>query len=555
MLHGGGPGASAWSNFGTALPRFAAQFRTLLVDQPGFGGSDKPPVVGNYYRHSADYVVQLLDELGIDRVHLLGNSLGGGTAMRLALTYPDRVGRLVLMGPGGLSLNLFHADPTEGVQRLMDFGAEPTRENLRAFISTMVVNQDLVTDELVEERFADATAPGAQEAMRSMGMSFWNPETAEDGMLWREAHRLRKHTLLTWGREDRVNPLDGAMAALKLIPKAQLHVFPQLRALGADRGGRRVRRDLHRVPRPAQGALMTIDIKSMGYVRVASTDLEQWGTFAGKVLGLAEGRGPNPDHQYWRIDQVSARLVVFPAEVDQLDCVGWEVADHQALQEAREHLKKAGVEFEEGTREELAERRVQELVRFADPFDNVFELFHGITYESRPVVTPYAARFVTGDQGMGHIVLPVTDDVEALRFYTDVLGFRLRDSMSMPGEFVGKEPGSKVWLRFLGVNPRHHSLAFLPMPNPSKCVHIMLEVDELDHVGRALERVRKHQAPLSATLGRHMNDEMVSFYVKSPGGFDVEFGTDGLTVDDARWVARESTAVSYWGHDFGAGAQ
>ena len=226
MLHGGGPGASAWSNFGRALPHFAASYRTLLVDQPGFGGSDKPPVVGNYYRHSADYVVKLLDELDIDRIHLLGNSLGGGTAMRLALCYPDRVGRLILMGPGGLSLNLFHADPTEGVQRLMDFGADPTPERLRAFISTMVVNQALVTDELVAERFADATAPGAQDAMRSMGMSFWNPETAEDGMLWREAHKLRKHTLLTWGREDRVNPLDGAFAALKLIPKAQLHVFP-----------------------------------------------------------------------------------------------------------------------------------------------------------------------------------------------------------------------------------------------------------------------------------------------------------------------------------------
>jgi len=226
MLHGGGPGASAWSNFGSALPTFAETFRTLLIDQPGFGGSDKPPVVGNYFRHSAEYVVRLLDELGIDRIHLLGNSLGGGTAMRLALSHPDRVGRLVLMGPGGLSLNVFHADPTEGVQRLMDFSANPTREALRAFISCMVVDQGLVTDELVEERFADATAPGAQEAMASMGMSFWNPETAEDGMLWREAHRLRKHILLTWGREDRVNPLDGAMVALKLIPKAQLHVFP-----------------------------------------------------------------------------------------------------------------------------------------------------------------------------------------------------------------------------------------------------------------------------------------------------------------------------------------
>lgn len=226
MLHGGGPGASSWSNFGSTLPGFAAGFRTLLVDQPGFGASDKPPVVGNYYRFAADAVVALLDGLGLEKVHLLGNSLGGGTAMRLALTYPDRVGRLVLMGPGGLSLNLFHADPTQGVQRLMDFAAKPSREALRAFISTMVVNQGLVTDELVEERFADATAPGAQEAMASMGMSFWNAETAEDGMLWREAHRLRQHTLLTWGREDRVNPLDGAFAALKLIRKAQLHVFP-----------------------------------------------------------------------------------------------------------------------------------------------------------------------------------------------------------------------------------------------------------------------------------------------------------------------------------------
>ena len=297
-----------------------------------------------------------------------------------------------------------------------------------------------------------------------------------------------------------------------------------------------------------------IDIKSLGYIRVSSTDLEQWRTFAEKVLGMAAGRGPNAEHLYFRIDQVSARIVVEPGERDELACSGWELADPTALQEAREHLAKAGVAFEEGTAEELADRRVQEMIRFRDPWDNVFELFHGITYESRPVVTPYAATFVTGDQGAGHIVIPVLDDVEALRFYTDVLGFRLRDSMSMPGEFVGKEPGSKVWLRFLGVNPRHHSLAFLPMPNPSKCVHVMFEVDKLDDVGRALERVRKHKVHLSATLGRHMNDEMVSFYVRSPGGFDIEFGCEGLQVDDARWVARESTAVSYWGHNFGGGA-
>jgi 4,5:9,10-diseco-3-hydroxy-5,9,17-trioxoandrosta-1(10),2-diene-4-oate hydrolase len=226
MLHGGGPGASSWSNFGAALPGFAQDFRVLLVDQPGFGDSDKPEVVGNYFRHSAGYLRAFLDELGIDRIHLLGNSLGGGTAARFTLENPERVGRLVLMGPGGLNLNVLSADPTEGVKRLMDFAADPSREALRAFISTMVVDQSLVTDELVEERYADATKPGAREAMASMGASFWNPDTFEDGMIWREAHRIRQHTLLTWGREDRVNPLDGALAALKLIPKASLHVFP-----------------------------------------------------------------------------------------------------------------------------------------------------------------------------------------------------------------------------------------------------------------------------------------------------------------------------------------
>ena len=236
MLHGGGPGASAWSNFGSALPGFAADFRTLLVDQPGFGGSDKPEVEGNYFRFAADHVVQLLDELGIDRVHLLGNSLGGGTAMRLALTHPKRVGRLILMGPGGASLNLFHADPTEGVKRLMDFAADPSREALRAFISTMVVNQDLVTDELVEERYADATAPGAQAAMASMGAV-----VLEAGHL-RGRHALARGTpaapahAADLGPRGPREPAGRRHGGSEADPEGVPACLSQLRALGADRG-------------------------------------------------------------------------------------------------------------------------------------------------------------------------------------------------------------------------------------------------------------------------------------------------------------------------------
>ena len=227
MLHGGGPGASAWSNFGRNLPVFAARLRTLMLDQPGFGSSAKPPVTGNYFTFAADALAGLLDELGIEKVHLVGNSLGGGTAVRFALRFPERAGRLVLMGPGGLSINVLTPDPTEGVKALMEFGAPPgpSREKLAAFLRTLVHDQRLVTDELVEERYAAASAPEALAAMASLGASFFDPASAEQGMLWREAHRLRHEVLLIWGREDRVNPLDGALVALKLMRRAQLHVF------------------------------------------------------------------------------------------------------------------------------------------------------------------------------------------------------------------------------------------------------------------------------------------------------------------------------------------
>ncbi|WP_067647794.1 4,5:9,10-diseco-3-hydroxy-5,9,17-trioxoandrosta-1(10),2-diene-4-oate hydrolase [Nocardia harenae] len=225
LLHGGGPGASSWSNFARNIPVLAREFHVLAVDQPGFGRSDKPTEHPQYFVHSSSALKDLLDHLGItDRVHLLGNSLGGGTSVRFALDYPERAGKLILMGPGGLSTNLFAADPTEGVKLLGTFNYEPTRENLEAFLRIMVFDQKLITPELVEERFASASEPESLAATRAMGKSFAGADF-EKGMLWRDAYRLRQPVLLIWGREDRVNPLDGALVALKSIPRAQLHVF------------------------------------------------------------------------------------------------------------------------------------------------------------------------------------------------------------------------------------------------------------------------------------------------------------------------------------------
>jgi len=226
LLHGGGPGASSWSNFGRNLPVFAKRFRALMMDLPGYGRTAARPATGHFFTIAADTLARLLDSLAIEKVHLIGNSLGGGASLRFALNYPDRAGRLVLMGPGGLTVNVLAPDPTEGVRRLMEFGAPPgpSRAKMEAFLRIMVHDHRLITDELIDERFAVASQPEALAGMIAMGSSFFG-EHAEDGMLWREAHRVPHEVLLVWGREDRVNPLDGALLALKQLKRAQLHVF------------------------------------------------------------------------------------------------------------------------------------------------------------------------------------------------------------------------------------------------------------------------------------------------------------------------------------------
>ena len=238
---------------------------------------------------------------------------------------------------------------------------------------------------------------------------------------------------------------------------------------------------------------------------------------------------------------------------------GWEVADARALAAVGRALADAGVPYKAATDAELAARRVGAMLRTEDPAGHTLEVFCGAALEHRPSVSPYGNRFVTGPMGMGHVVLPVPPGSSAaLDFYTEVLGFRLRDSMRMPAELVkragevggGAAGDPPVWFRFLGCNPRHHSLALAPLPAAAGLVHLMIEAASLDDVGRALDRCARRGAPVSATLGRHANDLMVSFYVRTPGGFDIEYGTDGRLVDDATWISRETTAVSLWGHSF-----
>ncbi len=298
-----------------------------------------------------------------------------------------------------------------------------------------------------------------------------------------------------------------------------------------------------------------MEIRSLGYLRLETTDVDAWDRFLGEGLDMDVVRD-DAGAVRARMDDRVARLVVAPAQADRLDAVGWEVASRRQLAALTSRLEQAGVPVKEASATELADRRVEEMVHVSDPGGTELELYVGPALDHRPLAPRAGTRFVTDGLGLGHVVLPAPEMDESMEFYEGLLGFQHRDSMSIPGAaFPDRDPAKgDAWIRFLGCNARHHSLALFESPIPSGIVHFMVEVADLDQVGRGLDRCRALEVPLSASLGRHTNDHMVSFYVKTPGGFDVEYGTAGRLVDSDTWVATEITEVSFWGHSFQHGA-
>lgn len=291
------------------------------------------------------------------------------------------------------------------------------------------------------------------------------------------------------------------------------------------------------------------DIRGLGYLRIQTTDTARWRELVVDGLGMAIGTGPEPDGLYLRVDERRARLIVLPGEVDKALAVGWEVRDEFALRRVREAVEKAGIAVEVLSEEESTYRDAEQVIAFDDPGGTRTEVFFGPVLDHSPLVTPFAGVFHTGEEGLGHVVLPTAAFAESYEFYTEVLGFLPRGATRLGG-LSAPPPVRRV--RFLGVNRRHHSLALCPAPPTAEpgLVHLMLEVETLDAVGQALDRVNKLGFSISSTLGRHTNDKMVSFYVRAPGGWDLEFGTEGMLVDETFYTAEEITADSYWGHDW-----
>ncbi|MEV7005143.1 alpha/beta fold hydrolase [Streptosporangium sp. NPDC051022] len=228
FLHGSGPGVTGWRNFGENLRSFADRYRCLVLDFPGYGLSHDTP--GHPGDASLASVTAFLDALGIERAHVVGNSLGGIVAAQFAIAAPERVDRLVTVG--GVGRNILNPFPGEGIRLLVEFTEDPTRERLVQWLRSMVFDPAMVTEELIEQRWRQATEPATLDTARRIYGRGKLEERAAAGAaagippLWAQLHRIKAPTLITWGRDDRVTPLELGLLPMRVIPDVELHVFP-----------------------------------------------------------------------------------------------------------------------------------------------------------------------------------------------------------------------------------------------------------------------------------------------------------------------------------------
>lgn len=267
---------------------------------------------------------------------------------------------------------------------------------------------------------------------------------------------------------------------------------------------------------------------------------EDWGMPAVPGSGPASaGSGIAADGSvYLKMDEWQWRIGVHPrAGRAGLMYLGLEVAGALELEQALAELRAAGCDARAGTEAEARARAVTGMGHTRDPMGNAIELFYG-PVKDRKFVSPAGMEFVAGALGVGHINLLAAPLVAARDFYTRVLGLRLTD-------FIRFGPGDSA--NFFHCNARHHSIGLLKVGDLAGVHHLMLEARDIDMVGRCLQRVEEAGIPITSTLGRHANDRMLSFYMASPFGFEVEIGCEGVRVDE-HWRPSEFVEGDIWGH-------
>jgi len=281
-----------------------------------------------------------------------------------------------------------------------------------------------------------------------------------------------------------------------------------------------------------------MQLQALGYVGIRAKELDEWATYATRFLGM-QRVDKSRSSLALRMDDRKQRVIINADDGEGVCFYGWEVEDAAALDASAAHLEKFGVEVARGTRALADERRVKDLIVFADPVGNRLEAFHGAEIATEPFKPGRSiSGFRTGPLGMGHAVLTTERLDKVVPFYTDILGFRLSDYILRPFKAY-----------FFHINPRHHSLAFIDT-GTNGVHHLMVELCYLDDVGQAYDLALRKPETIGTTLGRHTNDEMTSFYSRSPSNFMVEYGWGGRSIDPGNWTPQERTdGPSLWGHD------
>ena len=302
-----------------------------------------------------------------------------------------------------------------------------------------------------------------------------------------------------------------------------------------------------------------IDTRALGYVVIESTDLAKWKHFATRVLGMMVAPSIAEDGVlYLKMDEYCYRMRIEHGKQDRFACAGWEVAGARELSHAMAELDAAGIAWERAAPATAAARKVHDLISFTAPGGLRCEIFYHMELDYLPLISPLGvSAFVTGYHGcmgLGHLAAATPDLQASHGFFTETMGFGQTDYMHLHFAPDPQDPGQG--LHFLHCNnPRHHSLALFQdsNPHPGDLVHLMVEVPDLDTLGRMMDRVHSEQVRVITGLGRHTNDRMVSIYVETPAGFALEYGFDGVQIDWKNYLPTTSARTSHWGHRWGQG--
>lgn len=284
-------------------------------------------------------------------------------------------------------------------------------------------------------------------------------------------------------------------------------------------------------------------VRRLAYIGLGATDLRSWETFATSILGLEVAGTSSDGGLHLREDKFHHTISIHPSETEDILYVGWEVQDDTAFASFVDSLRKAGRDAELGTSAEVKDRGVLELVRTRDPDGTIHEICYGNATVGDPfVAAATSGKFITGPLGMGHLTVNTAAFGDYVRFCRDVLGMRRTSTRWIES---GPVEGVSTWR----CNRRHHSVAVIGFREPQqrRLSHFGLHVNELDHVGVAYDKALDANL-VEVTLGRHQGDNALSFYLRTPSGFQIEYVWQGREIPEDAPVDQVVGPPSIWGH-------